>query len=339
VNAPFRAIGGGSDLSASLLRRITALRLDADIELIAQAFDVAAFWHQGQQRYSGDPYITHPVAVAAILAETGADDQMLCAALLHDVAEDTACTIDTLRNQFGGEIADLVTATMTLDAVRCDDPAALRTAAMQATAALPGGDRALVIKLADRLHNMRTLRYLPRAKQVRKAQQTLDVIVPIANTLEMDALTAELESLAIATLRRHGQRAETASGQLLAAVTALLPADARARWREEWLGELHKLPTRRERASFVMQIMAGIGQLAITLYQPGAILRRALGTVLAAAATATGLALGSWKTATTIAAAVAAILATLAWILRSDERTRRLIQLIHSLRNTPPQAR
>jgi GTP pyrophosphokinase len=321
-----------------MLQEITAVRPGTDTGLLTKAYQTAACWHRGQQRYSGDPYITHPVAVAAILAEAGADDQMLCAALLHDVAEYATCTMASLRAEFGSEIASLVAAVMALDAVRGEEAAAVRAAALQAAAAVPGGDRALVIKLADRLHNMRTLRYLPRTKQVRKARQALDVFVPIASSLHMDAFTAELECLATATLRRHGERPGSMSGRLLAAASAVLPASARDRWREEWLGELHRLPTRRERVTFALQIITGVGRLAITLYQPGAILRRALSTVLAAAATASGLALGGWKAAAAAAAAATAVLGTLIWILRSDDRTGCLIQLIHALRSTPPRA-
>lgn len=173
---------------------------------------------------------------------------------------------------------------------------------------LAGDRRALVITVADRLHNIRTLRHLPQVKQLDKSRQTLDVVVPLARTLGMDAIGAELESLASATLQRAAQRPGTASGHLLAATTALLPAESRARWREEWLADLQVLPTRRERARFAVQIVAGIGRLAVTLYQPGALLRQVFGAVLTAAVAASGLVAGGWRTA--MAAAAAAVLGT-----------------------------
>jgi hypothetical protein len=328
------ASADSGDLLAGLLRLVVSVRPDADTGLIKNAYEVAACWHQGQKRKSGDPYISHPVAVAVILAETGADDPTLCAALLHDVVDDTPYTLAALRGKFGAEIAGLVEATMALDAAPADQMAAAWTDSA-AAAGLAGDERALVIKLADRLHNMRTLRHLPRATQVHKSRQTLEVLVPLASTLRMDAIRSELENLASTTLQRHGHRPGTASGHLLAATATLLPASARARWREEWLGELHVLSTRRERVTFAAQIVLGIGRLAITLYQPAAVLRRACSTVLAAAVTASGLVMGGWKTAAAMAAAVVAVLTTSIWVLHSDDRTRRLTQLICALRNTP----
>lgn len=117
MNPPSAPVGsdGGGALLAGLLRIVTRARPDADTRLIKNAYDIAAHWHQGQRRKSGDPYITHPVAVAEILTEIGADDATLCAALLHDVLADTPCTLAALRDTFGAEIAGLVTATMALD--------------------------------------------------------------------------------------------------------------------------------------------------------------------------------------------------------------------------------
>ena len=246
------------------------------------------------------------MAVAEILADVGESDQTLCAALLHDVVADTPCTLAAIREEFGGEIAGLVGAVMALDAA----PAGLTAAGNDSMAAVaaPGDRRALVIKVADRLHNIRTLRHLPHAKQLRKSQQALDVVVPLARTLGMHDIGAELESLASATLQRGRHRPGAASGHVLAAIAALLPASARARWREEWLGELHELATRRERVRFAVQIAAGIGRLAVTLYQPGALLRQAFSAILTAAVAASGLVVGGWRTTTAMAAAAVAVL-------------------------------
>jgi hypothetical protein len=313
-----QAASAGREGVAGLLRLVADRRPGADRQLITKAYEVAAHCHQGQQRKSGDPYITHPLAVATILAETGADDQALCAGLLHDVIEDTPCTLTALRSEFGAEIADLVHGTMALDAAADDPlPAAGRDAGL--AAAFPADNRILVIMLADRLHNMRTVRHLPRAKQVQKSRQTLEVLVPAARALRMAAIESELADLASATLQRHHQRPLTASGRMLAATTALLPASAR--WREEWLAELHVLPTRHERVTFAAQIVLGIGRLAITLHQPHRSSRWSCRTALATVVGASELVLASWKTATVIVTAAVAVLAAFVWVLRSDDRT------------------
>jgi HD domain len=135
-------------------------------------------------------------------------------------------------------------------------------------AAASGDARILAIKLADRLHNMRTLQYLPQATQVHKSRQTLAALVPVARVLRLDAISVELERLASGTLRRYGQGARTACGRVLAVMTLVLPAAARARWREEWLAELSMLPNRRERLNFAVQTLLGIARLAATLYRP-----------------------------------------------------------------------
>jgi hypothetical protein len=330
----FRAASAADDdLLTGLLRLVSAARPNADKQLISGAYDVAAYCHQGQNRKSGDPYITHPVAVASILAETGADDQLVCAALLHDVVEDTPYTQAALRERFGAEIAGLVDALAALDRM---PPSQWTAACADGGADLdPASDtRVLLLKLADRLHNMRTLRHMSPAKQLLNSTQTLEVMVPVARALRMDAIGLELESLASATLRRRHKRPGTASGHLLAATAAFLPAASRARWREEWLAELHTLPTRRARIVFAAQVAFGIGQLAVTLYQPASAFKRICGAVLATLATASTFTLGGWKAAAAFAAAALAVLATLVWVLRSDDRTARLAKLISALRGT-----
>jgi hypothetical protein len=155
---------------------------------------------------------------------------------------------------------------MALDGISAEQAAAICTDAT-AAADLAGDRRALLIKVADRLHNMRTVRHIPRATQLQKSRQTLEVMVPLARTLRVGAIGSELESLASATLRRPGRRPGSASGHLLSALAAMLPASARPRWRQEWLAELHRLATRRERLGFVLQIARGFGRLAVTLYR------------------------------------------------------------------------
>jgi len=121
---------------------------------------------------------------------------------------------------------------------------------------------------------MRTLEFFPQAKQLRKARESLDIFVPAASLLSMGTVEAELKTLAHATMKRN-RHAHSASGRLLAAAAALLPAATRTRWCEEWLGELHTLPARRDRASFAVHTAVGIPRLALTVRMPATGRRRA----------------------------------------------------------------
>jgi (p)ppGpp synthase/HD superfamily hydrolase len=255
---------GPDDALAGLRAILRVTRPDADVELVRRAYDVAAYWHQGQARRSGDPYITHPLAVATILAETGADDEMLCAAMLHDTIEDTPCTLAALRREFGAEVAVLVAGTNALDQVKGTRG---RQLAQVLAVAESADSRVLAIKVADRLHNMRTVQFIPYAKQLRKAREALAIFAPVASQLSMNMIEAELETLAYATMKRN-RHAHSVSGRLLVAITTLLPVAIRARWCEEWLGELHTLPARRDRASFAMHAVLGIPRLAFMARKP-----------------------------------------------------------------------
>src|SRR5918997_2492950 len=161
-----------------------SLHPKADLGLLQRAYDVAAEKHEGQKRKSGDPYITHPLAVATILAELGMDTITLVAALLHDTVEDTGYTIDQLRADFGDEVAHLVDGVTKLDKVNLGTAAEAETI-RKMIIAMARDPRVLVIKVADRLHNMRTMRFLPPEKQARKARETLEVIAPLAHRLGM----------------------------------------------------------------------------------------------------------------------------------------------------------
>ncbi len=253
-----------ADPLTDLREVLQAIRPGGDTGLIRRAYDVAAAWHHGQNRKSGDPYITHPLAVATILAGLGADDQTLCAALLHDTTCCTGCTLTELTRDFGTEIAALVAGITALDQIK----RRRRRAAARAMAVSSAADsQVLAIKVAERLHNLRTIEFLPQEKQLRKARESLAVFVPAARLLSMDKVDSELERLASATLRRN-RHAHTTSGRLLTVMTALLPAAARTRWREEWLGELHTLPARRSRARFVVHTLLAVPRLAVTLRRP-----------------------------------------------------------------------
>ncbi len=170
-----------------------------DVSDIQKAYDIAERMHEGQVRKSGDPYITHPLAVATILAELGMTTPTLCAALLHDTVEDTAYTLDALRADFGDEVVRLVDGVTKLDKVKYGDSAQSETI-RKMVVAMSRDIRVLVIKLADRLHNMRTLRYLRQDKQERIARETIEIFAPLAHRLGMNTIKWELEDLAFATL-------------------------------------------------------------------------------------------------------------------------------------------
>ncbi|MFD7843963.1 RelA/SpoT family protein [Nocardia sp. NPDC059764] len=171
----------------------------ANLALLQRAFDVADEKHQHQFRKSGDPYITHPLAVANILAELGMDTTTLVAALLHDTVEDTGYSLDELTAEFGTEVAHLVDGVTKLDKVNLGAAAEAETI-RKMIIAMARDPRVLVIKVADRLHNMRTMRFLPPEKQAKKARETLEVIAPLAHRLGMATVKWELEDLAFAIL-------------------------------------------------------------------------------------------------------------------------------------------
>jgi len=182
-----------------LIKTVRGTHPKADVRLIERAYESAAYWHRDQKRRSGDPYITHPLAVATILAELGMNTETICAALLHDTVEDTPYTLTELRGEFGEDVAALVDGVTKLDKVKYGESAEAETV-RKMVVAMSRDIRVLVIKLADRLHNMRTLRYLPREKQERKSREVLEIYAPLAHRLGMTKVKWELEDLAFATL-------------------------------------------------------------------------------------------------------------------------------------------
>ena len=171
----------------------------ADLALLQRAYDVAEDKHFQQVRKSGDPYITHPLAVSTILAELGMDTTTLVAALLHDTVEDTDYSLTHLSEDFGEVVAHLVDGVTKLDKVKLGDAAEAETI-RKMVIAMARDPRVLVIKLADRLHNMRTMRFLPPEQQARKARETLEVFAPLAHRLGMATIKWELEDLSFAIL-------------------------------------------------------------------------------------------------------------------------------------------
>ena len=182
-----------------LTRTVRAAHPKADLRVIVRAYDVAERLHEGQRRRSGDPYITHPLAVTTILAELGMDTTTLVAALLHDTVEDTRYALADVAKDFGADVSQLVDGVTKLDKVQFGEAAEAETI-RKMVVAMARDPRVLVIKLADRLHNMRTLRWLKQEKQERIARQTLEIFAPLAHRLGMNTLKWELEDLAFATL-------------------------------------------------------------------------------------------------------------------------------------------
>ncbi|MFE0451560.1 RelA/SpoT family protein [Streptomyces sp. NPDC058914] len=172
---------------------------DADLEPLRRAYVLAESSHRGQMRKSGEPYITHPLAVTLILAELGAETTTLTASLLHDTVEDTDVTLDQVREQFGEEVRYLVDGVTKLEKV--DYGAAAEPETFRKMLVATGNDvRVMSIKLADRLHNMRTLGVMRPEKQARIAKVTRDVLIPLAERLGVQALKTELEDLVFAIL-------------------------------------------------------------------------------------------------------------------------------------------
>nr|WP_276208343.1 MULTISPECIES: bifunctional (p)ppGpp synthetase/guanosine-3',5'-bis(diphosphate) 3'-pyrophosphohydrolase [Mumia] len=198
-------LGGGRSSSDSpvvldpLLRIVRTNHPKADATVIVRAYKIAAKMHRGQKRKSGDDYITHPLAVSTILAELGMTPPTIVAALLHDTVEDTPYTLDQLTRDFGDEVARLVDGVTKLDKVRYGENAEAETI-RKMIVAMSRDIRVLIIKLADRLHNMRTLRYLRQDKQERKARETIEIYAPLAHRLGMNTIKWELEDLSFATL-------------------------------------------------------------------------------------------------------------------------------------------
>ena len=191
--------GGANPVLDPLIKTVRATHPKADVRLIERAYEVAAQQHAGQVRKSGDPFITHPLAVTTILAELGMNSETLCAALLHDTVEDTDYTLAELRREFGDDVATLVDGVTKLDKVKYGDAAQAETV-RKMVVAMSRDIRVLVIKLADRLHNMRTLRYLPREKQEQKSREVLEIFAPLAHRLGMNNVKWELEDLAFSTM-------------------------------------------------------------------------------------------------------------------------------------------
>ena len=194
--------------TSALLTEFRSRHPRADTSLIERAYAVALAAHVGQTRKSGEPYINHPMSVATIVARQGLDDVTVAAALLHDAVEDTSVSLEDLERDFGSDVRLIVDGVTKLDRLHFDTREEQQAASMRKMlVALSKDLRVLIIKLADRLHNMRTLAALPEHKQQRVAQETIDIYAPLANRLGMQEVKDQLQDLALATLhpKRYSQ--------------------------------------------------------------------------------------------------------------------------------------
>jgi guanosine-3',5'-bis(diphosphate) 3'-pyrophosphohydrolase len=190
-----------ADEVAPLLQAYRLRHPKAPTALITRAYLRSADAHRGQLRSSGEPYVHHPLAVAGIVAELGLDDVTVAAALLHDTVEDTSLTLDDVRRSFGADVAEIVDGVTKLDRIRFETREAQQAATMRKMLVAMAKDlRVLIIKLADRLHNMRTIAALPAHKQERIARETLDIYAPLAHRLGMQHVKTQLEDLAFAAI-------------------------------------------------------------------------------------------------------------------------------------------
>ena len=191
-----------NELLATLLAEFSRHRPDEDTATIVAAGKAALSAHAGQLRRSGEPYITHPIAVAGIVAELGLDAQTVAAALLHDAVEDTGVTTEVIDRRLRADgVALIVDGVTKLDRLQFDSKEAQQAATVRKMLVAMANDwRVLIIKLADRLHNMRTLAVMPEWKQRRTAQETLDIYAPLAHRLGIQEVRWQLEDLAFATL-------------------------------------------------------------------------------------------------------------------------------------------
>src|SRR6516162_4232523 len=180
-----------------LLRKIRSYRPNDDLTLVKKAYDFSLRHHQGQTRASGEPYLVHPLEVASVLADMRMDTTAIAAGLLHDAVEDTAVTVDDIRNQFGEQVAHIVEGVTKISKIEfASREEAQAESVRKMVLAMVDDIRVILIKLADRLHNMRTLEHLRPERQVKIARETQEIYAPIAHRLGMGKIRGELEDLA-----------------------------------------------------------------------------------------------------------------------------------------------
>ena len=230
-----------------LLEKVRAANPDADTELLRKAYVFSAYEHKGQVRRSGEPYLVHPLEVADILADLRLDVVAIAAGLLHDIVEDTPNTIEKVRELFGEQVAHVVEGVTKLSSLQFSSSEERQAESFRKMLlAMVDDIRVILVKLADRLHNMRTLHHLPEERRIRIAQETRDIYAPIAHRLGMSKIKNELEELAF----RH---LEPAAYQALR-----LQVENRRRASEGQLDELRKrLAAKLEEAQIPVVVIEG----------------------------------------------------------------------------------
>src|SRR6516165_31118 len=191
-----------------LLEKVRAYSPDTDVELLRRAYVFSAFEHRGQVRHSGEPYLIHPLAVADFLVDMKLDAVAIAAGLLHDVVEDTLTTTERIEELFGPEVAHVVQGVTKISAIEFSSSEERQAENFRKMLfAMVDDIRVILVKLADRLHNMRTLNHLPEDRRARIAQETRDIYAPIANRLGMGKVKNELEELAFRYLEPQAYEA------------------------------------------------------------------------------------------------------------------------------------
>ncbi|HEY6674778.1 MAG TPA: HD domain-containing protein, partial [Rubrobacteraceae bacterium] len=202
-----RAIQAPGVNISSLIEKVSSYGPKGTEELIADAYNAAHAAHRGQVRKSGEPFVYHPLATADVLAELRLDPTTIAAALLHDVLEDTKMTKEELAERFGDEVVEIVDGVTKLKRLPSGNLEEAQAESLRKMIVAMSRDvRVIIIKLADRLHNMRTVAYLKRETQFKKATETLEIYAPLAHRLGIYSIKWELEDLSFATL--HPRRYE-----------------------------------------------------------------------------------------------------------------------------------
>src|SRR5712691_144400 len=215
-----------------LLEKVRAYSPDADVEMLRRAYVFSAFEHRGQVRHSGEPYLIHPLAVADFLADMKLDAVAIAAGLLHDVVEDTLTTIERIQELFGPEVAHVVEGVTKISAIPFSSSEERQAESFRKMLlAMVDDIRVILVKLADRLHNMRTLSHLNEERRIKVAQETRDIYAPIANRLGMSKVKNELEELSFRYLEPQAYEA------------LRVKVDAKRRATEGLMGELKKTIT------------------------------------------------------------------------------------------------
>src|SRR6201996_1378253 len=244
------------ELYRSLEDKVRALRPNEDLELLHRTYVFAAERHQNQKRKSGEPYITHPIAVASILLDMNMDLVCLQTGLLHDVVEDTSVKLEEIKERFGEDVArcvDGVTKLSKISLANREDRQAESIRKM--LLAMTSDIRVIIVKLADRLHNMRTIDSLARERQERIAQETLEIYAPIAHRLGMGKVRGELEELAFQTL--HPEAANELHREIA----------SKQQDHEKWLEDLLKHISEKLGAEDIPTRVQGRVKRAYSIYQ------------------------------------------------------------------------